>query len=178
MFSFRRFHTRSLMPVYWSLRSMDKNVLFYIFITIIIYSNVFFFCLLLERKLQQIKVLFYRYQVSYVQTIQWLMKISYDEMVNFLQDVVSSNSFCNHNCEWVSRFMHIESRRRQRWLTMIPSFKLWHDVKLWIAQLYIYFPKDVIWRVVKSSSRVKRVKGQLWPKLRKVRIWFQFDEGR
>ena len=36
---------------------------------------------------------------------------------------------------------------------------------------------DVVWRVVKSSSRVKRVKGQLWPKLRKVRIWFQFDEG-
>lgn len=36
-----------------------------------------------------------------------------------------------------------------------------------MAQLYIYFPKDVIWRVVKSSSRVKRVKGQLWPKLRK-----------
>ena len=138
-----------------------------------------FFCLLLERKLQQIKVLFYRYQVSYVQTIQWLMKISYDEMVmmNFLQDFVSSNSFCNHNCEWVSRFMHIESRRRQRWLTMIPSFKLWHDVKLWIAQLYIYFPMDVVWRVVKSSSQVKRVKGQLWPKLRKVRIWSQFDEG-
>ena len=124
-------------------------------------------------------MLFYRYQVSYIQTIQWLMKISYDKMVmmNFLQDIVSSNSFCNHNCEWVSRFMHIESRWRQRWLTMIPSFKLWHDVKLWIAQLYIYFPKDVIWRVVKSSSRVKRVKGQLWPKLRKVRIWFQFDEG-
>ena len=98
-------------------------------------------------------------------------------MMNFLQDVVSSNSFCNHNCEWVSRFMHIESRWRQRWLTMIPSFKLWHDVKLWIGQLYVYFPKDVIWRVVKSSSRVKRVKGQLWPKLRKVRIWFQFDDG-
>ena len=138
-----------------------------------------FFCLLLERKLQQIKKCYFidiKFRM-FKQFNDWWKSV----MMKWLWWI-----FCRTSCRQIRSVTIIVSECRDSCILSQEEGKdgwRWYrhsnydDVKLWIAQLYINFPKDVIWRVVKSSSRVKRVKGQLWPKLRKVWIWFQFDEG-